>query len=264
MSLILEALHRSEQERSEKNSVPGIQGGYTPVAQESPSKFSPRLIIEIVLAVLIVLYIAFNRDWGDSDGVEIDKPAEAVKSTVATSAPVAMKIAGESAEPDLAEIISSSQEDSGVDIPADQKPLIEKPVTSVASPVNAGSNLAVKGLYAGAVTESVRRPSVKEAKVEESVEKMKLSSKAQLYRDLPLIVELSAVKRRQIPSIDFSSHIFSAETGMGFVTLNNKQCRNGDRVGPGLVVVDILADVVILDFHGTLFKLLALNSWVNL
>jgi hypothetical protein len=46
--------------------------------------------------------------------------------------------------------------------------------------------------------------------------------------------------------------------------INGKTWREGDLVKPGLRLMEILEDSIVLDYRGTEFRLRSLNSWVNL
>ena len=87
--------------------------------------------------------------------------------------------------------------------------------------------------------------------------------RAELAR-LPLLSELSAQRQRSIPSINFSLHVYSSEQGKGFVTLNGQRRRAGDQVAPGLRLEDIVDDFIVLSYDGSRFRLMSLNSWINL
>ena len=47
------------------------------------------------------------------------------------------------------------------------------------------------------------------------------------------------------------------------MTLNQRRLREGERVG-AIEVIEILSDSVILKINGVVFRLRALNTWVNL
>ncbi|MCZ6830267.1 MAG: general secretion pathway protein GspB, partial [Gammaproteobacteria bacterium] len=74
----------------------------------------------------------------------------------------------------------------------------------------------------------------------------------------------SYTPKDEIPSIFFSSYSWSSNAGERMVTLNREVRREGDAVLPGLRLVEILPESIVLDFQGTRFRLRALNSWVNL
>ena len=73
---------------------------------------------------------------------------------------------------------------------------------------------------------------------------------------------LSQQQKDQVPTIVYTAHDFANE-GRSSVTLNQRQLREGDRVG-SIEVIEILPDSVILKINGVVFRLRALNTWVNL
>ena len=80
----------------------------------------------------------------------------------------------------------------------------------------------------------------------------------------PLINELAQRTKDEIPSVYFSSHHWSSIPRERVVVLNGTPRREGETVKPGLTLVEILEDSIVLDYRGTEFRLRSLNSWVNL
>ncbi len=77
-----------------------------------------------------------------------------------------------------------------------------------------------------------------------------------------LLENLSQQQKDQIPTIIYTEHVY-AEGAAPSVELNGRRLRPGQRAG-GITVEDILADSVILRVNGVSFRLRALNTWVNL
>lgn len=77
-----------------------------------------------------------------------------------------------------------------------------------------------------------------------------------------LLENLSQQQKDQVPTIVYTAHDFAAG-GQSSVTLNQRQLRAGQRVG-SIEVIEILSDSVILKINGVMFRLRALNTWVNL
>ena len=77
-----------------------------------------------------------------------------------------------------------------------------------------------------------------------------------------LLENLSQQHKDQIPTIVYTEHVY-AEGAAPSVELNGQRLRPGQRAG-GITVEDILADSVILRVNGVSFRLRALNTWVNL
>ena len=77
-----------------------------------------------------------------------------------------------------------------------------------------------------------------------------------------LLENLSQQQKDQIPTIVYTEHVY-AEGAAPSVELNGQRLRPGQRAG-GITVEDILVDSVILRMNGVSFRLRALNTWVNL
>ena len=77
-----------------------------------------------------------------------------------------------------------------------------------------------------------------------------------------LLENLSQQQKDQIPTIVYTEHVY-AEGAAPSVELNGQRLRPGQRVG-GITVEDILVDSVILRVNRVSFRLRALNTWVNL
>ena len=82
--------------------------------------------------------------------------------------------------------------------------------------------------------------------------------------EAPFIADLSQPVKDQIPSIFYSAHKWASVPSERSVVLNGQERRAGQQVKPGLRLVEILEDSIVLDFRGTEFRLRSLNSWVNL
>ena len=76
------------------------------------------------------------------------------------------------------------------------------------------------------------------------------------------IDNLSQQQKDGIPTLIYSRHDFQAE-GSATVELNGRRLSVGGRAGQ-VTVKEILVDSVILDSNGVVFRLTALNSWVNM
>lgn len=77
-----------------------------------------------------------------------------------------------------------------------------------------------------------------------------------------LLENLSQQQKDQVPTIVYTAHDFATEERSS-VTLNQRRLRIGERVG-AIEVIEILSDSVILKINGVVFRLRALNTWVNL
>jgi hypothetical protein len=78
----------------------------------------------------------------------------------------------------------------------------------------------------------------------------------------PLLADLSQQQKDAIPTLMYLRHDY-VENGTSSVLINGETRRVGDRIG-AVQVEEILRDSVVLRYRDTLFRLRALNSWVNL
>ena len=79
----------------------------------------------------------------------------------------------------------------------------------------------------------------------------------------PMLEELSQAVRDDIPTLIYSQHDYRASGGESSVLINRGRRRAGDSTA-GVRVREILPDSVVLSYRDTVFRLRALNSWVNL
>ena len=77
-----------------------------------------------------------------------------------------------------------------------------------------------------------------------------------------LLENLSQQQKDQVPTIVYTEHDFQ-EDGSSTVELNRSRLGAGQRAGP-ITVSEILPDSVVLKVNGMTFRLRALNTWVNL
>lgn len=78
----------------------------------------------------------------------------------------------------------------------------------------------------------------------------------------PFLENLSQQQKDSIPSLFYSAHR-SGEEAVAEVVINGDRLRVGQRSGD-IEVVEILPDSAVFSYRGVVFRLPALNSWVNL
>ena len=77
---------------------------------------------------------------------------------------------------------------------------------------------------------------------------------------IPNISELDYDLQRQIPDMDFSTHIYVRDGG-SFIIINGQSISEGMSVVRGLRVTEILSDGIILEFKGRRFFMASMTSW---
>jgi hypothetical protein len=80
----------------------------------------------------------------------------------------------------------------------------------------------------------------------------------------PFISDLSQQTKNAIPTVYYQRHDYAGDGARSQVVLNGQSMGEGGSPAPGMKVVEILPDSVVLNYRGTEFRLRALNSWVNL
>lgn len=243
MSLILDALNKSERERTERDNAANIHAVHGSSPEDAKSLHHRRWFWEVMVVVLILLLV-----YGYTEFIA-EQPL-----TTAPAAAKAMAPARERSE-------SVMPVARPVDTPVVEPPPVPETVTPPAAETT--SSDAVRQLYKQpAVVEAapvvVAEPAPVNAAVAPAVDK-----NAQ-WVEVPLIAELPPTISSGIASIDFSVHLYSDEEGASFVNLNGEQRREGDLVAPGLRLVKIFEYGVILEYQGTQFRLLPLSGWVNM
>jgi general secretion pathway protein B len=71
----------------------------------------------------------------------------------------------------------------------------------------------------------------------------------------PSVHELPFAVRRELPELNVTMHMFSADPQRRFVLLNGERARDGDTLESGLEVVEIRATEIVLRFQDTEFVL---------
>ena len=254
MSLILDALNKSEQERSERSNPVNIHTVHPPVSDESKRRRTRRWLLEaLVIGLVLLAFYLFNQFAGRPAAVEPATAVSQVKPVPVKSEPaprVAVEApAGGPVSPPASRIEPDPAEESVAESSAAIRQLYEKP-DSTAVTVKPSQVASPKTVVPVVAPAPVPAP-------------VPVDQNAQ-WINVPLISQLSETSRSRITSIDFSMHIYSDQPGASFVELNGVQLGEGDEVAPGLRVVKIFEYGVILDYQGTQFRLLPLSGWINM
>ncbi len=110
---------------------------------------------------------------------------------------------------------------------------------------------------------AAREEPVDIAKLVEQAER-ELKNRELAEHAAPFLVELSQHTKDQIPTIYYQRHDYAGDSARSTVLLNGRELRVGGTAAPGVKVVEILPDSVVLSHDGREFRLRALNSWINL
>jgi len=258
MSLILDALNKSERDRDTPDAAPGLGAVHGPVAGVTRSWRSyawPALTLALLVLAVVPWLV---REPAPAPVVPpIDTiPSVVVKPASPAVAEVVVAVAPEpEPEPAAPPVmdradVAALYRDAGAPEPAVAAPAgqpaaaVQQSRQSVAPP---------PALDVNALTRAAEQ-----ALAEQGQEPLVESHAA------PLIADLSQRQKDEIPTIYFSAHAWSSIPAERSVVLNGERRRAGDTIKPGLTLVEILPDSIVMDYRGTEFRLRALNSWVNL
>ncbi|MFK8050199.1 MAG: general secretion pathway protein GspB [Halioglobus sp.] len=279
MSLILEALSRSSQERQTDSNSPGLD---TPAyVDESelgrPWQFwLPWVILSLALAAVGLLLADKFSDEPASAPTAVESPAEQTVAPVqsqikAQPAPAVSDGQLKLAEPvkavemaekmlsavPIAEQVANAE---GLD-PAVEALYANQPPSIPKQPAPKPANKPVEKVIATPPKRSESNIDIEEvlARTEDALKRARLQE-----HSAPFIADLSQQLKDDIPTIMYLKHDYSSKPGESVVVLNSKSVRVGGRIGAGMTVEEILTDSVVLNYRGTQFRLRALNSWINL
>ena len=289
MSLILDALNRSEKERSTGNTVPGLATEhYLDEAATVPGWRQYLPWLALFAALLVIGWLVWGRfsDLPPSQGQSapvsaapvVRAPAEPAQEQAQAEAPVAVNEAAAQARKPAAPAaaVAAPVAETGVAIPEDVKALYgqgdssdavaEAPPSTAAEPVAEPQPDPVESMpdaapaaLADAVSEEALDIEALVTRAENEVENARLAE-----HPAPFLASLSQQKKDQIPTLMYSRHDYASDAKTSAVTINGKSLRAGGNAGGGVKVVEVLSDSVVLSHQGTEFRLRALNSWVNL
>ncbi len=263
MSFILDALNRSDNDRNLDPDVPGIQSMHGPAAFESAPLWR-RLLwpgIALVFAVMAAATWWSGRESVPPPAEPLASAAPTPETTAPAPQPVKPAVASippparsASQQADIAALYDrapqASREASTAQVAAETPAPAAKPAPApAAEPSPPEPAMDVEALAQAAQAELDNLQASREPVVEHSA---------------PFVNELRQSVKDQIPSVFYNAHNWSRDPRKRSVILNKREFREGQRVKPGLKLVEILEDSIVLDFRGTEFRLRSLNSWVNL
>lgn len=257
MSLILDALNRADQERSVENHTPNLQSAhYTAPASRQSLR---RWIIEavVVAAVISGFYFysqldppATSTPLANSNTMPVSEQPVNTPTTAVSKPPTTLSASATNTEnkPEVAiKVHLGNGQKNDAPLPA--------------------ADAAIDSLYRQRtatkdITASVAEPAAKAVNAVTPTKQTAAEKTQTILASIPLLSQQSLNFQRRIPSIEYSVHAYAE--GGGFVMLNGERFRVGDKLQPQLRVIAILPDSLVLDYQGRQFRLLALNSWINI
>lgn len=277
MSLILDALNRADNERKNQAPLPDLNTRHSPLALE-PDQASSQWrwwLLAVVLVLIVVLVVWRWYSASQSLPVTAASMQEAKASTASSQA-----IAPEPVVKPLP--VTTARAPQGV---------ASGPVGSLAAVTGGGEKVAssdIQNLYADetdapvvantdvkqlyAAEESVGSESIVDpfvgsqvpdvtsvpSEVEREPARTFANSPVQDFNELPWNT------KQKMPTISYQRHDYLAG-GISSVVINGQTLGVGNIVATGqFVVQDILVDGVVLKHGDRVFKLRALNGWINM
>ncbi|WP_101758624.1 general secretion pathway protein GspB [Oceanicoccus sp. KOV_DT_Chl] len=246
MSLILDALNRADQERSEENNQINLHASHIPAtAAHNPVR---RWVIEAVLVTVAVAALVYSQWPQPIASPVIDDQAVPINNQASLPNPVTI-IQEPSVPPISAKKTAAVSKNLSATTEADPKK--ERVVTAKIS----AEQKTIASLYQQQANPIVTPSAAK--KVAKPIDNTQ-----SILQQIPLLAQLSTRFQQTLPSMEYSVHMH-AEGGKGFVTINGEMRKTGAIIEPGIRVIAILPDSVVLEFNNRQFRLPALNSWVN-
>jgi general secretion pathway protein B len=274
MSLILDALNRSQAERGSEGHIPGIDTQHWVEPLPYTGRWQRGLPwLALCLALLVIVWLLFSRNG------EPQEVAAKVSAPIAAQAPVEARLVSTQAkrvEPEISRVPNS------VAAPVDDLAVSEREILQQST----GNSAAVADLYsatdasvallpaagtgsqAQAIEKSVARPRENEQAID--IAKMvnlarREAKNVQLSEHpTPFLAQLSQQIKDQVPTIYYTQHDYSSIAAQSSVILNGELVQLGGSVAGKIKLLEILPNSIVLSDRGTEFRLRALNSWINL
>lgn len=280
MSLILDALNRADRERGEQALSKQLQA--EPVAPGQPTSpawrfYRDALVVTLLIAGAIGFYLWLTTR--SQPGQVTPPPTPAAVPAEATVAPLT----------DAAAAIATQPTASGINTRIDTAGSADAAKNTATAPTSGGETAtavntprpseanrdAIALLYQQPPapdrepTRATAQPASPKVVAPAPAPQPPLAQpkatpgRNDILQRIPLLHSMSAQFQQRVPSIDYGVHVYNEQEGRGAVKLNGQLCRVGTQIAPGLRVIAILPDSVVLDLNGTQFRLAALNSWMN-
>lgn len=283
MSLILEALRKSEAERR-LGQVPGLS---TPMPVSRAARRSRPTAVVVVLAILLFALVAVLL-WRQTD--ELDEATPPARSAPVTlSEPQGTATAPSAAAP--APVPTPAREPGPVAAPASvvSRTASVPPVDARAAASAAGSALARSAASAAVPPpprapefDSIERESVLTAptrlpdaagpgnggsgpadstapatleRADQAIESVPAPAELAPRDELPSLDQLPATMRDALPPLKLSMHVYTEAIGNRFVLIDGRRYGEGEKLSSGLLLSEIRRDGTVLEFNGTRFLL---------
>lgn len=245
MSLILDAIKKSEKERQQQQ-VPTINESHSEYLEPEQQNNGWMKWIAI-LGIIALLFLGY---WGYG---YVLKPS---KNTIGNNPTLNKQPEIEKAKSDTLvlspkkQLEDSSKGGGSVSSPKKSQPKITSTTKKVSQPQKSLRTQPHK-------TQTIIDKSVAmTSDPQTESETIKIHSE-----NIPEIESLPLSFKRKIPDFSYTSHVYTGDMATSFVVLNKEIYAVGDKLTDSIVIDGIQSDSLILNFRGTRFKLKQLQSW---
>lgn len=283
MSLILDAINRSQRERANPGEVPGVATVHYAEATVAPSAWRQGVIGLALIAGLGALawwWLGPELEQGATvpPPPAAEAPVREVAAAPEPAPPVSQSIPAPSPAADPVPAITPAQDAASPAKPpasaevnalyAEAGRAQDAPADSPEAPVATAEQTAEQ--TAGAAPPAASQAAAPEVEEEPlDVDELVARARAEMRNaslqehPAPFLAALSQQRKDAIPTLLYSQHDYRGG-GRSTVVINGQTAAAGQSLGKGVKVEEILPDSVVLSFGGEPFRLKALNSWVNL
>ena len=284
MSYILDALKKSEQERS-RGTVPDIKTVHQPevIATNRASQRPYIVLITLLLIAAALGYFIFMKNLSPN-AVNLEVRRGDNTAAQSSDSDIGPEFDGQSAGENLSEKTTSQPSGNQIQLAQNLTALREKAETErVASRPSSTSSADLETKSADAVRHSKKNDPGAKTNSKSSKPNVIFSNEPltemgdETYKRPTLasvqgastaaddvvyeIADLPEDVKRDLPTISFAGHVYSSSKSQRSVMLNGKKMREGEELAKGLVLDQITVEGVVFRTQGYRFKLGALQDW---
>ncbi len=280
MSLILDALNRADNERKNQDAVPGLNTVHSSTVIIIEEKTGNKYGLYVAISFAVVALIASVYWFVAKPGViAVSPPQPQANTPLANTSPSQPQVEENSRAAATTEEVQTIAETKPVESIISPKPTaaVEQLYSAPEAQSAASTDPQINELYTAeepAASESIEEPFVEPPGFAEEPTHItntgRVAAEALPSRTFATIVnvqdfnELPWNTKQQIPTISYQRHNFLAG-GVSTVVINGQTLGVGNIAASSqLVVQEIFEDGVVLKRGNVMFKLRALNGWINM
>jgi len=218
MSLILDAIKKSERERQQQE-IPGLGANHEDYQNQPQNNHRWRWIGVIIISIVLIVYVVKIQ------GVFSDN------------------------EPILQTLIKTPTPSQNITTDADSR-------------VKSNTNAADTARESELLIEAQKIPT-KPSPVNKQAQHTASQSVTKIEPEPQQIINLNQDLRSQLPSIDFSSHVYTGKSATSFVVLNGELLGIGEFFNDDIKIIEIKKDGIVISFQDQKIFIKALEK-INL